>query len=569
MPVSWSAVAAAARRITRSRTTPPDDPYPGMSLLRLLGGELAWGVRQLASPPRLVAAVAVAVAVLAALGPATPGPVLVSGWRVAAAVVLGLAGAAVAHALLGRIAPRASGAGADPLAIAAVVTGTVALLVVATLLVSYLAAAVGGGFEGGVVDAEATRVSAALAIDRPIAIGAGLLVVGVAVSALGSKLQLPAALLLLVVGLAAGDGGFGLVGLADPDVVQGLAVAALVVIVFQGGLTTSPADLRRAAAPGVALATVGVLVSTAITAGAVVVLLDVPARAAWLIGAVVSSTDPAAVFALLRGTRLPPRLAAVLRVEAGTNDPVAVLLTVGLVATWEQPAGVASWLAFGTLQLLGGMAVGTALGWAGALVLRRVHLDDEGLAAVLALGIAGLAYGLAATVGGSGLLAAYLAGVVVAIATPDRREAVARSTSGLAAAVDVALFLLLGLLVSPGSLIAVAPTAAVVAVVLAFVARPVATGAALLPLGFHPRDVAVVAWLGLRGAVPIVLATFALSGGVPDAALLIDVVFFVVLLSTLLQGPTAPLAVRRLADPAPEGDRAPAPSPMTEETRTR
>lgn len=272
---------------------------------------------------------------------------------------------------------------------------------------------------------------------------------------------------------------------------------------------------------------------------AVMWLLELPSRVAWLVGAIVASTDAAAVFDLLRRAPLPERLAAVLKVESGANDPVAVLLTVGLLSAWNPPTTTSAWLAFGAVQLIGGAAIGGTVGWLSAGVLRRVDLGATGLYPVLALAVAGIAYGLAIAVGASGFIAVYLTGIVVAAAVPRRRAALQTFHTALANRVEIGLFLLLGLLVFPAQLPGVALTAIAVVALLIFVARPVACAVTLAPMGFSARGIAVVSWLGMRGAVPIVLATFAYSAEIADAGTIFNVVFFIALTSALLQGTTA------------------------------
>jgi cell volume regulation protein A len=323
-------------------------------------------------------------------------------------------------------------------------------------------------------------------------------------------------------------------------------VAALAIILFEGGLTTDREQLRLGAAPGLVLATVGVAITAGITALSAMWLLDVPSNTAWLVGAIVASTDAAAVFDLLRRAPLPERLAAVLKVESGANDPIAVLLTVGLLASWRTPASTNAWLVFGALQLIGGAAIGAAIGLLGARLLRRVHLGSAGLYPMLALALGGVTYGVAAMVGASGFLAVYLAGIVLAAEVPRRRRAVLTFHEALANGAEVGLFLLLGQLVSPGQLIAVAPIAVALVAVLTLIGRPLACAVGLAPLGFSAREITVISWLGLRGAVPIVLATFAFSAGIDNADAIFSVVFFIVLTSALVQGTTAIQLIRLL-----------------------
>jgi cell volume regulation protein A len=384
-------------------------------------------------------------------------------------------------------------------------------------------------------------------VDPIVLLTAALLAGGVLVAGLSRRLAVPGALLFLLLGMLVGDDGLGMVTFDDPRLAQNLGVLALIVILFEGGLTTKPSDLRRAALPGLGLATVGVLVTGGVTAGVVYLLLDVQPLTAALVGAVVASTDAAAVFDMLRRAPLAPRLAAILKVESGANDPFAIALTIGLLAYWAGDATTGSLVLFAFVQLAGGVAIGGLVGLGGAFLLRHVRLGSDALYPVLALAIAGMSYGAAAQVGASGFLAVYMTGLFIGGAVPRRRRGIQGFHEGLASAADIGLFLILGLLVFPSRLPGVALAGLAVAFGLTLVARPLAV---LVSVGWM-RDVSwrgkvVVGWAGLRGAVPIVLSTFPFTAGYPDGQAIFDVVFFVVLVSTLLQGATVAPLVRFL-----------------------
>jgi potassium/hydrogen antiporter len=408
-------------------------------------------------------------------------------------------------------------------------------------------------------------VELSLAIDRLVLIGSLLLLGSLLTAALaakaGSRLRVPGALLFLAIGMAAGNDGLGLILLDDPDLVRDIGVVALLVILFEGGLTTKPTDLRLAARAGGLLATVGVVVTAAITALGSWALLGIDPAIAMLVGAVVASTDAAAVFSVMRTTALPRRVAALLRLESGANDPVAVMLTVGALAIYEgTAAGAGDWAWFAFIQLVGGMLVGATLGLLGVLLLRRVELGLEGLYPVVAAALAGIAYGTAAALGASGFVAVYVAGLCIGGLVPRHRRSVLGFHEAMANAAEVGLFLLLGLLVSPSDLPGVALPALAVSLVLILVARPAAVGLCSLGSGLGWREQAVVVWGGLRGAVPIVLATFAFTAGGDLGAQVFDVVFFVVLVSVIVQGLTLQPLIRRLG----LGSDAPAWAPVAE-----
>ena len=388
-------------------------------------------------------------------------------------------------------------------------------------------------------------MGADLAADPLLLGGAGLLVAGVVCAGFAERLRAPGLLLFLGLGMVIGDDGLGLINLSDAQLAQTIGVVALVVILYEGGLVSSPSALRSVVGRAIVLATFGVGVTAAVVAVAASLVLDTSGTTALLIGAVVASTDAAAVFAVLRKAPLPSRLTSLLEAESGSNDPMAILLTVGLLAVAEGPVAPAEWATFGLRQLVGGAVTGLVVGWLGALALTGSRLGSAGLYSVLALGIAGLAYGVGAAFGTSGFLAVYVAGVVVAARAPRQRRALRTFHEGLAATAQISLFLLLGLLVFPSRLPAVALEAGFIALVLVLVARPLAVFLCLIPFRMPVREVTFAGWAGLRGAVPIVLATFPLTAGYGDGALIFDVVFFVVLVSAVVQGFTiTPVAAR-------------------------
>ncbi|TFV61318.1 potassium/proton antiporter [Geodermatophilus sp. DF01-2] len=387
-----------------------------------------------------------------------------------------------------------------------------------------------------------------------LALAAGALVVLVAAVALrlADRLGLPSLLLYLALGVALGESGLG-VQFEDVKLTQTLGVAALVVILAEGGLTTRWADVRRAIGPGLTLATVGVLVSVGVTAAITVWLLDLPWGLALLLAAVIGSTDAAAVFATLRRLPLPRRLAASIEAESGLNDAPAILLVTALAAHLTEPEQGAWWLVGVNVvvQLLGGAAIGVAVGFAGAELLRRVALPLAGFYPLATLALCVLAFATATLALTSGIVAVYLAGVVLGNAALPHRSASIGFAEGMASLAQIGLFVLLGLLASPSRLDEALLPALVVGGALLLVARPLSVLLSLVWFRIPPRQQAFISWAGLRGAVPIVLATFPVAAGVADATRVFDTVFVLVVVFTLIQGWSLPWVARRLRIAAP------------------
>lgn len=540
--------------ITAARRRTAAGPRARRSVWPLLRDEAAHALRRVLSPVALVAAVVAGSSVFVVLGPATPGPVLSTAWRPVLATALAMLAAIFAHRLL-TASGRSRSPRDRPTPAPVAVVAAVALVVAGTVVVANLLDLVTTAFPAPTGPGPA--LDASLSVDPAIAVAGVLLVVAVVSSAVGRRLGVPTSLLFLVLGVAAGPDGLGVVDIGGTDTIRNLAIVALVVILFDGGVTTSVADLRRAAAPGAILATVGVMATAATTAGIVLLVLPAaPARTAWLVGAVVASTDAAALGNLLREVPLPHRVRALLTVESGANDPIAVLLTVGILSSWGEPVSASAWLSFALWQLVGGLVAGVAVGVLGARLLGRLTLPGMSLYPVLSLALAATAYGIAGVLGASGLLAAYACGVVVAALAVRHRRSVQRFTEGITSAVEVGLFLLLGLQVDPAGLVAVAVPGIVVALGLLLVARPLAVAVSLAGFRMPWREVGVVGWLGIRGAVPIVLATYAATAGIAGADDILHLAFFVVGLSLLVHGGTA----RRVVEVArlePEADAPP------------
>ena len=396
-------------------------------------------------------------------------------------------------------------------------------------------------------------------IESLLLLGGILTLLGILSSKLSSRASVPVLVLFLGVGMLAGSEGIGGIEFEDYPLAHAVGTLALALILFDGGLRTPLTSLRTAWRPAVLLATGGVAVTALLTGAAAAWLVGLPLLHGLLLGAIVSSTDAAAVFAILRGqgVRLPERLGATLEVESGSNDPMAIFLTVGLIQLilGETTPGLPLVGLF-LLQMGAGAGVGLAMGWAATRLVNRVDLDAAGLYPVLAGTMGILSFGLAAVMGGNGFLAVYLTGIVMGNSPLVFRRGIFLFHDGAAWMAQIAMFMMLGLLSFPSALWAAAPSGLLVAGVLILVARPAMVFALLAPFGFRGRELLLISWAGLKGAVPIILATYPLLAGVQQGRLIFDLVFFTVLVSALTQGWTLPLVARRLGL-----QRPPEPSP--------
>lgn len=390
----------------------------------------------------------------------------------------------------------------------------------------------------------------------------GAILAASVVVALGAaRTGLPVLAAFLGLGMLLGSDGPGGIEFDDAELTRRVGIVGLALILYEGGLQTSWRRLREVAAPSALLSTVGVVVSALATAAAAHVLFDLSWLEAVLLGAVVSSTDAAAVFATLRMTHIRRKLARTLEAESGGNDPMAIALTLGLIAWIEKPQSHS----LGDLTLLVarqialGLLVGVALGVVAAWIFGRIPPSIGAFAPVASIAAVALSYGAADVIGGSGFLAVYLVGLAVG-STPSRyRRQLVAFHEGVAFVAQVTLFVVLGLLVFPHELPHVALPGLALAVFLMLVARPAAVWASTALNDYTNRDRLLLGWAGLRGAVPIVLATFALSSDVQHRDTIFNAVFFVVVVSTVVQGSTLEWVARRLGlvSPAPPVPEAP------------
>lgn len=378
-------------------------------------------------------------------------------------------------------------------------------------------------------------------------IGAVVVLAGVLAVRLATKVGLPSLLVYLGFGLVLGEAGLG-IRFDDADLTQILGLTALAVILAEGGLTTRWATIRPVFGQSIVLATAGVLVSVVITAAVVMLVFRVDLPTALLFGAVVSSTDAAAVFATLRRLGLPSRVTGVLEAESGLNDAPAVILVVALSEILTEPGsgsvpGVAALMAY---ELAAGAVIGVGIGMVGAWVLRRSALPVSGLYPLATVALCLTGYAAATVAYASGFLAVYVCGLVLGNSELPHRRATLGFAEGLAWLAQIGLFVLLGLLASPARLVGVIGPAILVGLALLLVARPLSV---LLTLGWFRlpwREQAFLSWAGLRGAVPIVFATIPVSLAVPGADTIFDTVFVIVVVFTIVQGTTLPTVADRL-----------------------
>jgi potassium/hydrogen antiporter len=379
-----------------------------------------------------------------------------------------------------------------------------------------------------------------------VLVAGALLTAGLAASLLAGRLRLPSLVLFLGVGMVVGTDGLGWVDFTNYELARDVGIVALALILFEGGLNAGFGEIRPVLKPVMSLAFLGTLITAAICGLAATWLFDFSLLEGLLLGAIVSSTDGAAIFAMLRDSPLKRRLARTLEGEAGMNDPIAVLLVVGFIDWIQQPDyGLVDMLWLFAREVAIGVAFGAAVGIAAVWAFKRVQLATPGLYPVASIATAALAFGAADALHGSGFLAVYLAGLVLGSATIPARHTITTFHQGMAWIAQLGMFLVLGLLVFPSQLPDVAVEGTVLALVLVLLARPVA--AFLASWGpFGVADRAVLGWAGLRGAVPVVLATFPVIAGVPRSTEFFDIVFFAVLLSTVVQGATFEPFARRL-----------------------
>ncbi len=382
-----------------------------------------------------------------------------------------------------------------------------------------------------------------------------LLLLSILASKVASIIRVPALIIFILVGMAAGSEGPGGIEFDDAWVAQFLGVIALAFIIFSGGLHSSWKSVSPVLWTGVSLSTIGVFLTAILVGLFVHYLLDFSILMALLLGAIVSSTDAAAVFSVMSssGTKLKGSLKDLLEFESASNDPMAVILTLGFIHLLTNPeASIWSMVLLLIQQMVLGIVIGLIMGKAIVFTVNRLRLNFEGLYPVLTLALVIFTYGLTASIGGSGFLAVYIAGLILGGSDFIHKQSLTRFHDGLAWLMQITMFLILGLLVFPSRLLPIIVSGILISLFLIFIARPIGVFLSL-PFGkINFKEKTFISWVGLRGAVPIILATFPLLAGVPKADILFNIVFFIVITSVLIQGTTIALAAKLLGVNAPE-----------------
>lgn len=378
-----------------------------------------------------------------------------------------------------------------------------------------------------------------LQIEILLLIFSSLILFSITIAKFSDRIGVPALLLFIIVGMVAGSEGPVGIYFDDAALAQSIGIIALIFILFSGGLDTNWQDVKPIVYPALSLATLGVLLTAILMGIFVSLLFDISFVWGLLLGAIISSTDAAAVFATLRirNVSLKGKLKPLLELESGSNDPMAVFLTIGCIELLLSPdKGILDIITLFFLQMGIGAALGILTGKSMVFLINKINFSYEGIYPVFAIAMVVAIFSFTSVIGGSGFLAVYLAGLVVGNNSFIHKKGMIRFFEGLGVFAQIAMFLTLGLLVFPSHVLEVVTAGLLISAVLIFVARPISVFISLFPFKFNWKEKVFVSWVGLRGAVPIILATFPLLVGIDNAELIFNVVFFIVLSSALVQG---------------------------------
>lgn len=373
-------------------------------------------------------------------------------------------------------------------------------------------------------------------------------------SKISGRFAVPVLLLFLVIGMLAGSEGIGGIYFDDPAIAKSVGIVALIFIIFSGGINTNWRSIRSVVIPGLILSTAGVLVTAVVVSVFSILILKFSLYEGLLLGAIVSSTDAAAVFSVLRSRKISLKgdLKPLLELESGSNDPMAVFLTIGFLNILSgSSSSVLNLFPLFVLNMGIGMFMGYLMAKISIAAINRIKLEYEGLYSVLTISLILLTYTAATFMKGNGFLAVYMLGLLMSKHEFVHKRLLTRFHEGLAWLMQIAMFLTLGLLVFPSQIVPIVGSGLLIAATLIFLARPISIFLCLIPFKFRFAEKIMVSWVGLRGAVPIILATFPLLAGIPQSHIIFNIVFFVVLASVLIQGTSIPFISKILGVHAP------------------
>jgi potassium/hydrogen antiporter len=391
--------------------------------------------------------------------------------------------------------------------------------------------------------------------DTFILLTAILFIIGVLTTKFSDRLGVPALVFFMAVGMVMGSDVLGIIYFDNASTAQMIGVFALIIILFEGGIQTKWNTLRPVILPALSLATIGVMLTSGIVAIAAKLILDVGWLEAILFGAIVGSTDAAAVFAVLKGQNINDRVGTTLEAESGSNDPMAVFLTIAMIELITLPdANILKLIGSFFVQMGFGVLLGFLFGKLAVAALNRIDLDSSGLYPIFAIAFALLTYGITAFMNGSGLLAVYVLAIMIGNAEIAYRHSIFRFSEGFAWMMQILMFIILGLLVFPSELFTwdIFLKGIFISAILMLVARPVAVYVSTISMNYTNKELLFLSWAGLKGAVPIVLATFPMLAHVENSQLIFNVVFFVVMTSCLIQGATITKVAEKLGLTGPQ-----------------